>query len=125
MQGDKFAELLQSVRDMGKHMRGERVKGVRETEVTIKAVRNRTRLSQNQFAALIDVPVKTLQNWEQQRVTPTGPASALIHAIARDPEHVIPALQGRTHRAAHVYDRRGRAEMTSRKSSSTRGGATK
>ena len=94
MDNELFEDLVQSVRDMGKHRRGERVKGARQVEIApIKEVRKRNRLSQAQFAELIDVPVKTLQNWEQRRVIPTGPALALIRAIGRDPEHVIPALQ--------------------------------
>jgi putative transcriptional regulator len=90
-----FDDLLKSARDMGRHMRGQRVAGVRETvidEPDASAVRERTGMSQSEFAILVGVPVKTLQNWEQKRTRPTGPARALLRAIAKDPKHVLRAL---------------------------------
>ena len=44
------------------------------------------------FAELVGVPVKTLQNWEQKRTRPTGPARALLRAIAKDPRAVLKAV---------------------------------
>jgi putative transcriptional regulator len=41
--------------------------------------------SQQVFADLIGVPVKTLRNWEQRRREPTGPARVLLSMIERDP----------------------------------------
>ena len=90
-----FADLLQSVRDMGAHMHGKSVRGARITEVAElepRAVREATKLSQRDFAELVGVPVKTLQNWEQKRTRPTGPARALLRAIAKDPRAVLKAV---------------------------------
>lgn len=56
------------------------------------AARARTGLSQAQFAALIGVSTRTLQEWEQGRRKPTGPARALLTAVANDPEHLMKAL---------------------------------
>lgn len=84
-----FAELLDSVQDMGRHMRGEAVTGaiVREfPEPDVKAIRERTGLSQTQFAHLIGVKPKTLQNWEQKRVRPAGPARALLKIVESNPQ---------------------------------------
>jgi putative transcriptional regulator len=39
------------------------------------------------------VSVGTLKNWEQGHRQPTGPAKALLHAIRKDPKHVIKALE--------------------------------
>ncbi|HCM1945664.1 TPA: helix-turn-helix domain-containing protein [Salmonella enterica subsp. salamae serovar 30:g,m,s:e,n,x] len=58
----------------------------------IKEIRQASGLSQTKFADLISVSVDTLRNWEQGRRSPTGPAKALLRAIANDPEHVISAL---------------------------------
>jgi len=41
--------------------------------------------TQEVFANLIGVPVKTLRNWEQRRREPTGPARVLLYMIQRDP----------------------------------------
>jgi putative transcriptional regulator len=42
-------------------------------------------VSQAQFARLIGVPVRTVQNWEQGRTRPAGPARALLKIVALDP----------------------------------------
>ncbi len=51
-------------------------------------------MTQAKFAALIDVQLGTLRNWEQGRREPTGPAKALLKAIHNDPVHVLNALAG-------------------------------
>ncbi len=91
-----FTELLDSVQDMGRHMRGESVAGaiVREfPEPDVKAIRERTGLSQTQFAYLIGVKPKTLQNWEQKRVRPAGPARALLRIVEANPQ-ALTSLHG-------------------------------
>ncbi len=72
---DLAAELLESVRQMKAGM----------TQVVISPAieaRERTGLSQSQFAALLGVSVRTLQGWEQGRKQPSGAARTLL-AIAR------------------------------------------
>ena len=84
-----FAELLDSVRDMGRHLLGEPVVGaiVRESpEPDVKAIRERTGLPQSHFAYLIGVKPRTLQNWEQKRVQPAGPARALLKIVEANPD---------------------------------------
>ena len=89
MDDAQFAELLASIKDMGKHMRGEKVPGVRIREFPepdVKAIRERTGMSQSRFAYLIGVKPKTLQNWEQRRVRPAGPARALLKIVEANPQ---------------------------------------
>ncbi|MBI5937503.1 Xre family transcriptional regulator [Sulfuritortus calidifontis] len=76
---DLGAELLQSVREM----KAGKVAVV--TSPVIEA-RRKTGLSQSQFAALIGVSVRTLQNWEQGRKQPSGAAKTLIKVAERHPE---------------------------------------
>lgn len=57
-----------------------------------KAVREQTGLSQSDFARLMRVSVKTLQNWEQHRRQPTGPAAALLKIVATAPELALKSL---------------------------------
>ncbi len=88
MDETNFDELLTSIRDMGRHMRGMAVEGLRVRELPepdVKGIRNRTGLSQARFAYLIGVSPKTLQNWEQGRVRPAGPARALLRIVERNP----------------------------------------
>ena len=46
----------------------------------------------NFFAALIGISPRTLQNWEQGRREPEGPAKALLRVVDREPQAVLQAL---------------------------------
>jgi putative transcriptional regulator len=56
-------------------------------------VRARTRLTQQEFAARIGVPVETVRNWEQGKRSPRGPARALLKVIEKAPELAFSVLQ--------------------------------
>ncbi|HEU0138194.1 MAG TPA: helix-turn-helix domain-containing protein [Bryobacteraceae bacterium] len=58
----------------------------------VRTIREKTKLSQMEFASLIGVSVKTLQNWEQDRRRPTGPAAALLKIIAHEPQLAVKAI---------------------------------
>ena len=60
--------------------------------VDAKKVREKTGLSQTQFAFVIKVSVATLRNWEQHRREPTGPAEALLKIMEKAPEVALQAL---------------------------------
>ena len=82
-----FEDLLSSVREGGAILRGTKEASRRFTidSTGVRAIRERTKLSQNDFAGFIGVSVKTLQNWEQDRRKPTGPAAALLRIISEKP----------------------------------------
>jgi putative transcriptional regulator len=50
------------------------------------------RLTQQEFAARLGVPVETIRNWEQGKRAPRGPARALLAVIAHAPDTVFAAL---------------------------------
>ncbi|NBU84103.1 MAG: helix-turn-helix domain-containing protein [Sphingomonadaceae bacterium] len=56
--------------------------------VDVTAIRQRTGLSQRDFAASIGVPEGTLVNWEQDRRQPSGPAKVLLALLAKKPNLV-------------------------------------
>jgi len=89
-----FAELLESVKEMDAIRMGKkkpsRVFDFPEPEV--KTIREKTGLSQTQFARLIGVSKRTLENWEQGRRHPTGPAKALLKILDVDPQGAVRAL---------------------------------
>lgn len=67
------------------------MRGVHVTELDepdVRAIRKAANISQSQFAKLIGVNVRTLQNWEQRRTRPTGPARALLKIVASDPKSI-------------------------------------
>lgn len=55
----------------------------------VQAIRERTGLSQSAFAALLGVSTRTLQEWEQGRRQPTGPARALLRVADRHPRALL------------------------------------
>src|SRR6267154_642314 len=62
------------------------------TPPAVRELRKRARLTQQQFAARLGVPVETIRNWEQGKRAPRGPARALLAVIAYAPETVFAAL---------------------------------
>lgn len=90
-----FDQLVKGVREMKRHMAGKSVRGSRTTlvdEPDVRAIRKAANISQSQFARLIGVNVRTLQNWEQRRTRPTGPARALLKIVASNPKSALEAL---------------------------------
>jgi len=90
MKEELFLELVESVREGGAILRGE-TEPSRSFEVEVpdvQAIRDSYKLSQSEFAALLGISVDTLQNWEQGRRTPAGPARVLLQVAARHPEAV-------------------------------------
>jgi putative transcriptional regulator len=90
MNDELFAELLESVREGGAIMRGEKQPSRTFVikEPNIKGIREKYNLSQGQFASLLGISVKTLQNWEQGRRVPRGPARILLQVAAKHPDAV-------------------------------------
>ncbi len=101
MKKDLFAELLESVNQAGKIHRGE-ARPSREfvfEAQDVQAIRAKLGKSQIEFSRMIGVSVDTLQNWEQGRRQPVGPARALLVVAARAPKVVEKALTKPTRRS--------------------------
>ena len=64
------------------------------TGTEVKQIRNKMCLTQAQFAELIVISRRTLENWEQGRTIPSGPSRALLRILHADPEHALRALRG-------------------------------
>jgi putative transcriptional regulator len=75
MNEQDFSLMLESVKEAGAIMRGEKKPG-RSFELAaldIKSIREQTHKTQNDFAMMIGVSPGTLRNWEQDRRNPTVP----------------------------------------------------
>lgn len=83
---DLAAELLQSVREM-------KAGQVRVISSPVIEARNKTGLSQSQFAALMGVSVRTLQGWEQGRKQPSGAARTLLAIASTNPKALLAVAQ--------------------------------
>lgn len=93
MRQDLFDQLLESVREVQETQAGRRkpatVVRLDDLVPDIIALRRRFRLSQAKFAALLGISVDTLQNWEQGRRSPQGPAKVLLRVAAAHPEALL------------------------------------
>jgi len=97
MKDELFSELLESVREGGSILRGE-TRPVRSFEVDVpdvKHLRESFELSQAEFAALLGISVNTVQNWEQGRRSPAGPAKVLLQVVAKHPDAVWDVVKPR------------------------------
>ena len=79
---DIGAEILQAVRDI-KAGRGKRITVAAPSAA---AARRKSGLSQADFARLLGVSVRTLQDWEQGRRSPTGAARSLLLVAVKRPK---------------------------------------
>lgn len=77
------ADLLASVEQM-KHGTAARLTRVELSPVA--TARLHMGMSQREFAALLGVSPRTLQDWEQGRREPTGAARKLIQVAVKHPE---------------------------------------
>ncbi len=95
MRDDLFEQLVASAREGGAVLRGE-IEPSRRFEVKppdVKGIRANYGLSRKQFAALLGVSPKTLQNWEQGRRTPKGAARILLEVAATHPGEAWDAVR--------------------------------
>jgi putative transcriptional regulator len=94
MKKEYFNKLVTSIKEAGEIKAGSR-KPIRMYEIKapeIRSVREKLNVSQNEFALLIGVSVRTLQNWEQGRRKPEGPAKALLRIASKNPGAILDAL---------------------------------
>ncbi len=94
MEKSLFDDLVQSLKEAKAIAHGDVPASRRFTITTpdAKAVREQIGLSQSEFAQLMRVSVKTLQNWEQDRRKPTGPAAALLKIMQTAPDVALKTL---------------------------------
>lgn len=60
--------------------------------VDVAALRQRQRLTQEQFSDRYRIPLGTLRDWEQRRREPDGAAKTLLHLIDKHPAIVLAVL---------------------------------
>ncbi len=86
MTGTELGEmLLQSVREM----KAGKIGRVTKVELSAAALaRSRVGMNQKEFAELLGVSLRTLQEWEQGRRQPSGAAKTLLKIAEKNPEAV-------------------------------------
>jgi len=91
MRKELFEELLESVKQGGAILRGEKrpSRTFKFAQPNVRSIRDRYGLSQPKFADMMGISVSTLRNWEQGRRKPEGAARVLLLVASRYPEAVL------------------------------------
>jgi putative transcriptional regulator len=81
-------EILEGIQDVKAYKVGKKV--LHTHTLTLPApprvIRTKLKLSQSAFAGLMGVSLRTVQDWEQGRRKPSGPAVALLRIVEQKPE---------------------------------------
>ena len=92
MKKELFEELKQSLREAREIKRGvmkpSRIFRI-DPQNNIVKVRGKPGLSQSKFAMVLGISADTLQNWEQGRRQPTGPAKVLLKIVSKHPKALL------------------------------------
>lgn len=84
-------EILEGVKEIKQFKNGDtelRTWNLTEPSPT-KVIRKKLKLSQAAFASLMGVSPRTVQDWEQKRRKPQGPARSLLRIAEQHPEIFI------------------------------------
>lgn len=86
-----FEELLESVKEAKDIINGQKEpsRTFFIEEPNPKEIRAKLSLTQEKFAALMNISVHTLRNWEQGRRHPEGPARVLLNVVNNHPEVLL------------------------------------
>ena len=81
-------EILEGIREIKAHKAGQRTLHTHtfKRPAPPQKIRAKLRLSQAAFAGLMGVSLRTVQDWEQGRRKPSGPAIALLRIAEQHPE---------------------------------------
>ncbi len=88
---DIGTEILEGIREVKAHKAGKIRLETRQltSPAPTQEIRNRLQLSQAAFASLMGVSVRTVQDWEQGRRAPSGPARSLLRIAEQYPKVFI------------------------------------
>jgi putative transcriptional regulator len=92
MKADRFKKMMEGLKQGAEYLKGvaepSRVFKVTAQVPDVKAIRSNLNLTQPEFAKMLGISARTLQNWEQNRRTPVGPARILLEIAAAYPDEL-------------------------------------
>jgi len=85
---DISLEILEGIKEIKAYKAGKVSLKTRQLKepASPQAIRKRLKLSQAAFAGLMGVSLRTVQDWEQGRREPSGPAKSLLRIAEQHPE---------------------------------------
>lgn len=98
--GTLFESIKRGMEEAIADCKGEQtgIKFYRPQAVDVKTVREKTGLTQNQFAATFGISLGTLRHWERGDRKPQGPALVLLNAANNAPDKLLHILTGKNTR---------------------------
>ena len=91
-----FASIKQGLKQAIRRQKGRQTGGLKlhiPPQVDVKAVRERTGLTQEEFAATFAIGLAALRHWERGDRKPRGATLVLLNVIAKDPQAVLRAVE--------------------------------
>ncbi len=89
MKTERFEKMMEGIKWGMDYLKGK-AEPSRRHEVSVlvpdvKEIRSKLKVSQSEFASMLGISVRTIQNWEQKRRVPEGPARVLLEVAASYP----------------------------------------
>lgn len=89
-----YTEISEGLKDATSHARGKKSKAKehRPEPIDVRAIREKTGMSQQRFCATFGISLGTLRHWEQGLRAPRGAARVLLKVVAHNPRAVMKAI---------------------------------
>ncbi len=80
-------EILEGLKEIKDFKQGKtQLRTFKLSEPSARMIREKLNLSQSAFSRLMGVSLRTLQDWEQGRRNPRGPAKSLLRIAEQNPK---------------------------------------
>ncbi|MGD9727431.1 MAG: NadS family protein [Gammaproteobacteria bacterium] len=89
-----YTEISAGLKEAISHAKGKkpRLRMHRHEPIDVKAIREKTGMSQQRFCATFGISLGTLRHWEQGLRAPRGAARVLLKVVASNPKVVMKAI---------------------------------
>ena len=89
-----FESIKKGLEEAAEYSQGKkvRVRIFKPEPVNVKTIRQKTQLTQGEFAAAFGISVATLRHWERGDRKPQGPALVLLNLVKKSPDTILTIL---------------------------------
>ncbi len=91
---ESFESIKQGLEEAIQFAKGKEIgaKLFEPTEIDVKELRKKVKMTQVEFAAAFGISIGTLRHWERRDRTPQGPALILLNLVSKDPKTILDVL---------------------------------
>ncbi|NTW83633.1 MAG: helix-turn-helix domain-containing protein [Chlorobiaceae bacterium] len=89
-----FESIKKGLEEAVEYSKGEKVhvRVFHPEPVNVQNIRQKTHLTQDEFAAAFGISVATLRHWERGDRKPQGPALVLLNLVRKSPDTILSIL---------------------------------